>query len=75
MLKAIFQTSIGTISTVLLLIIAVSFLTIAGMQPLWAVIGILVVRGIIRFIFRIVVMLISTAIVIGMAIWLLLLLF
>ena len=70
MLKAIFQTSIGTVSTILLLIIAVCFLTIAGMQPLWAVIGILVLKGFIRFIFRIVVMLVSTAIVIAIFIFL-----
>ena len=65
MQKAIFQNSIGTIITILLLIIAVCFLSIAGMQPLWAVIGILVLKGVIRFIFRIIVMLVSVAIVIA----------
>ena len=67
-----FQKSTSVICNLLLLTIAVCFLTMTGIQPLWAVIGVLVVRGIIRFIFRIIVMPVSTAIVIGVTIYLIL---
>jgi hypothetical protein len=65
MLKAMLQKSARTVGTVLLLVIAVCLLVKMGMQPLWAVIGILLLRGIVRFVFRLTVMLVSITITIA----------
>jgi len=68
--KTVFQKTAQTIILVLLLAVAFWFLSKMGVQPIWAAVGFFFIKGIIRFIFRIVVMLVSVAIVIALFIFL-----
>jgi len=70
MQKAILQKTVYTVMLVLSLAIVFYLLSKMGVQPLWAAIGIIFLRGIVRFIFRIAVMLVSIAIVIALFIFL-----
>ena len=64
--KAISQKTVRTIGLILLLTGVFWFLSKMGIQPIWAAIGFFFIKGIIRFIFKIAVMLVSVAIVIAL---------
>ena len=70
MQKSIFQKTTGMIILVLLLTICFCFLSKMGIGPLWAAIGIIFVKGCIRFVFRMTVLLVSIAIVIALIVFL-----
>ena len=70
MQKVISQKTVWITILVLLLAISFYFLSKMGIQPLWAAIGFVFLRGIVRFVFRITVMLVSIAIIISLFIFL-----
>ena len=64
MQKAILQKTVWRLITILLLALCFYFLSKNGVQPLLATILIIFIKGVIRFVFRMTVMLVSIAIVI-----------
>jgi mannose/fructose/N-acetylgalactosamine-specific phosphotransferase system component IID len=71
MQKSIFQKVMSGIVCVTLLTACVWFLSKTGMEPLWATICIILAKGVIRFVYRLIVTLVSIAITIVLFITLL----
>ena len=70
MQKSILRKVVWKVILVLVLATCFYFLSKTGVQPLWAAIGIIFIKSVIRFIFRISVILVSIAIVIAIIIFL-----
>ena len=70
MQKVIFKKTALTVILILLLAVCFSVLSKAGIQPLMAAIAILCLKGLIRFVYRLTVMLVSIAIVISLILFL-----
>jgi len=70
MQKSILQKTVWRIILLVLLAIAIYFLSKMGIKPFYAAIGIIFIKSVFRFIFRITVMLVSIAIVIAIIVFL-----
>jgi len=70
MQKSILQKTVWRIILLVLLAIAICFLSKMGVQAFYATIGIIFIKSVFRFIFRITVMLVSIAIIIAIIIFL-----
>jgi hypothetical protein len=71
MQKSVFLKAALAVITVTLAVFCLCCLQKAGIQPLWAAVAILFFRGLIRFIFRLTVILLSVAITVWLFISLL----
>jgi mannose/fructose/N-acetylgalactosamine-specific phosphotransferase system component IID len=66
MQKSIFQKVMPGIIPIILLATGVWFLFKMGMEPLWAAIAVIILKGFIRFVYRLTVMLVAVAVVISL---------